>query len=323
MIISVTPNPALDQTVWLERLELGRVNRTADSQLDPAGKGVNVSRMIHRLGWPTVAFGFLGGETGSIIQSSLDTEGVQHHFVRVPGRTRISMTVREPGRSTSLFGGGPAVGPQQLAALDGLLGYWLQAAKVLVLAGSLPPGFPPATYATWIKAARARGVRVVLDASGEPLRLGLATGVDLVKPNLSEAEMLLGRSLPDLPAQLAGTREIAALSANPATAVVLSLGNAGALCVQGPSAWRAIPPKVPDRSTVGSGDSMVAGLAVALARGAPMVEGLRLGTAAGAATAMTPGTALGASSDVQTLLPLVTVESLGPGVSADAGASAG
>ncbi|HEY3452126.1 MAG TPA: 1-phosphofructokinase family hexose kinase [Myxococcales bacterium] len=323
MIISVTPNPALDQTVWLERLDLGRINRTAESQLDPAGKGVNVSRMIHRLGWPTVAFGFLGGETGAIIQNSLDAEGVQHHFVHVPGRTRISMTIREPGRSTSLFGGGPSVGPQQLAALDGLLGYWLQAAKVLVLAGSLPPGFPPGTYATWIRAARARDVRVILDASGEPLRLGLATGVDLVKPNLSEAELLLGRALPDLAAQLAGAREIAALSANPATAVVLSLGDAGALCVQGGSAWRAIPPEVPDRSTVGSGDSMVAGLAVALARGAPMVEGLRLGTAAGAATAMTPGTALGTSEDVQTLLPLVSIEVLRADVSAGAGASAG
>ncbi len=323
MIISVTPNPALDQTVWLDRLELGAINRTAESQLDPAGKGVNVSRMVHRLGWPTVAFGFVGGETGSIIQSSLDAEGVQHHFVRVPGRTRISMTVREPGRSTSLFGGGPPVGPPHLQALDGLLGFWLQAAKALVLAGSLPPGFPPGSYATWIRQARAREVRVLLDATGEPLRLGLATGVDLVKPNLLEAEQLLGRPLPDLAAQLAGAREIAALSPNPATTVVLSLGAAGALCVQGRSAWRALPPKVPDRSTVGSGDSMVAGLAVAMARGAPMAEGLRLGTAAGAATAMTPGTALGAREDVQTLLPLVTVEALGAEVSAGAGASAG
>ncbi|MGC4114124.1 MAG: 1-phosphofructokinase family hexose kinase [Myxococcales bacterium] len=323
MIVSVTPNPALDQTVWLDRLELGRINRTAESQLDPAGKGVNVSRMIHRLGWPTVAFGFLGGETGTLIQDALDAEGVQHHFVRVPGRTRISMTVREPGRSTSLFGGGPPVGPQQLATLDGLLGYWLLAAKVLVLAGSLPPGFPPTTYATWIRAARSRDVRVILDASGEPLRLGLATGVDLVKPNLAEAESLLGHPLPDLPSQLAGAREIAAMSANPSTAVVLSLGASGALCVQGTSAWRALPPTVPDRSTVGSGDSMVAGLAVALARGASLPEGLRLGTAAGAATAMTPGTALGASSDVQTLLPLVTIQMLGEPVSADAGASAG
>lgn len=323
MIISVTPNPAVDQTVWLDGLELGRVNRTHESQLDPAGKGVNVSRMVHRLGWPTVAFGFLGGETGALVRNSLEAEGVQHHFVSVPGRTRISMTICEPGRWTSLFGGGPRVSPVHRARLDELVSFWLRAARVLVLAGSLPPGLPDDAYVRWIRAARERGVKVVLDATGAPLRLGLAAGVDLVKPNLAEAESLLGRPLPDLPSQLAGAAQIARLG-GAGTTVVLSLGERGALCVRDREGLRAFPPHVPHHSTVGSGDSMVAGLAVALARGDPLAEGLRLGTAAGAATAMTPGTALGTREAVERLLPEVAVEriALGDALSADAGPSA-
>ncbi|MHB8874451.1 MAG: 1-phosphofructokinase [Myxococcaceae bacterium] len=308
MIISLTVNPAVDQTAWVERLEPGTVHRVRDTQVDPAGKGVNVSRVVHRLGWPTVAFGFLAGDTGALVEKALDQEGVQHHFVRVPGQTRVNLTVVDHrGSSTSFRGAGPRVDPPAAAALEAALRFWLQAGKVLVLAGSLPPGIPQSAYAHYVALARAHGVLVVVDADGEPLREGIAAGPDLVKPNVAEAEHLLGRRLPDVPAVLEGAREIVRRGVG---SVVISMGAAGAVCASGKRAWRVWPPPVVLRSTVGPGDAMVAGLAVALARGEGVEEGLRLGTAAGAATASSEGTSLASPEQMAALQPQVRIEAL-------------
>lgn len=309
MILTVTLNPAVDQTIFVDRLALGDVNRFSDSQLDPAGKGINVSRMAHRLGWPTVAFGFLGSDVGRIIAQALDAEGVPHHFAPIAGQTRLNVTIvdRASGTSTSFYGPGPAVDPGAHGRLDGLVEFWLQASRVLVLAGSLPPGCPEDVYATYIRAAHGHGVKTILDADGDAFRLGLAAGPTLVKPNRQEAERLLGRPLPDIASVVAGAREMLERGD---CAVVISLGAEGAVLVDRRGAWRAIAPPVERRSTVGSGDSMVAGLAVALARGDDVVEGLRQGAAAGAATAAAPGTALGSAVEVAALLPGVHTEPL-------------
>lgn len=309
MIITLTLNPAVDQTMFLDRLIPGEVNRVQETQLDPAGKGINASRVIHRLGWPTIAFGFLAGESGQIIRKALDEEGVQHHFVRVGGQTRINVTITEhaTGRATSLYGPGPAVEAENLATLEGLLRFWLQVGRILVLAGSLPPDAPDDIYAGYIRLARAQDVRTILDTSGAPFGPGLAARPDVIKPNVAEAEELLGRALPDPEAVARGARELAGRGIE---VVVVSMGGAGSVCVRGRQAWRIIPPTIERRSTVGSGDSFVAGLAIALARGDDLTEGLRLGTAAGAATAMTPGTALGAAEDVERLLPQVQIEQI-------------
>lgn len=311
MILTLTPNPAVDETLVVDALELGAVNRFHEPQLDPAGKGINASRMIHRLGWPTIAFGFLAGETGHIVEKALDGEGVQHHFVRVAGQTRIDTTIVErlTGRTTSLYGPGPAVTDDQLRTLEGLVRFWLQAGRVLVLAGSLPPGAPRDVYASYIRLARVHGARTILDASGECLRVGVEARPDVIKPNVSEAEGLLGRKLPDLAAVVEGARELCARGIG---TVVISMGGSGAVCVQGENAWRAVPPKVELKSTVGSGDCFVAGVAIALARGDSIESGLRVGTAAGAATAMTPGTSLGQAQDVAMLLPAVQIEPVAP-----------
>lgn len=309
MIVTLTLNPAVDQTVWVDRLQVGTVNRFRSPQLDPAGKGINVSRMAHRLGWPTIAFGFLAGEIGLIAHKALDDEGVQHHFVYVPGQTRLNVTVVDEASnmSTSLYGPGPAIDREHLARLDDLLQFWMQAGRVLVLAGSLPPGLPDDAYVTYIRLAQSKYVRAILDADDEPLRLGVEAKPYLIKPNIAEAERLLGRSLPDLRAVVEGATELVRTGI---AVVVVSMGAQGAVCAQGNKVWQAIPPKVERLSTVGSGDSLVAGLAVAAARGDDIVEGLRLGSAAGAATAMTPGTALGTAEAVAALLPQVQITEL-------------
>jgi 1-phosphofructokinase family hexose kinase len=307
MIVTLTANPAVDQTLWLDRLRVGEVNRPAEVQLDPAGKGVNVSRMARRLGWPTIAFGFLAGDIGQLVERALDEERVQHHFVPIAGQTRINVTINDASTATSFFAPGPAVDPTALAQLDEMLDFWLPACRVLVLAGSLLPGMPEDYYARLVRRAQAHALRVIVDADGEVARLAVEARPFLVKPNVSELERLAGSTLPDLASQAAAARELVRRGIE---VVLLSMGAAGALCVSREAAWRVHAPRIERRSTVGSGDSLVAGMAVALARGDALEVGLRLGTAAGAATALSPGTALGTVEDIARLLPLVRIEPL-------------
>ena len=308
MIVSLTLNPAVDQTASIDRLAPGRVHRVRETHIDPAGKGINVSRMAHRLGWPTIAFGFLAGETGNIVRSALEGEGVPSHFVPVPGQTRINVTlVDDAGTASSVYAPGPDVPQAALASLESLVRFWLQAGRVLVLAGSLPPGVPTDIYASLIHRARECGVKVCLDADAEAFRSGLTARPDLVKPNIEEAQRLLGRTLATEADVVGGARELAARGIE---TVIVSMGGRGAICVHRDRGFRIEAPTVERRSTVGSGDAMVAGMAVALARGDEIEEGLRLGTAAGAATAMSTGTALGTVADIERLLPLVKIEAI-------------
>lgn len=302
MILTLTLNPAVDQTLWVERFVPGTVHRPTESQLDAAGKGVNVSRMAHRLGAPTIAFGFLGGETGHIVESLLDEERVQHHFVAVPGRTRIDVTIidRASGEASSFFDAGPRVTSDRLRILEEMLEIWLGAARVLVLAGSLPPGADPSIYSRLVHRAHEHGVDTIVDADGEPLRDACSAAPTVIKPNRSEAERLLGRTIRDEAEAVAAARELSRRGA-----VVLSLGRQGAIVARRTEAWFVTPPPVPTRSTVGSGDSLVAGIAVALDRGEDLLTGVRLGTAAGAATAASPGTALGTAEETRRLFPQV------------------
>lgn len=307
MIITVTMNPSVDKTIFVPSVTVGDVNRVAESMLDPAGKGINVSRMLHRLGCATIAFGVAAGEMGRLAETALQAEGVLSWFLWAPGQTRLNVTVvdRATGQATSFYDRGPRLDDAQVEEIERRMTQWLQPANVLVLAGSLPPGVPRDIYARWIELARSLNTKVVLDAEGEPLRLGVAAHPTLIKPNVTEAEKLLGRALPDHGAVAAAAME---LHTSGIDYVVISMGGEGAICAWDQQVWRARPPQVERRSTVGSGDSMVAGLAEAIANGRPIIEGLRRGAAAGAATAMTAGTQLGTRDEVEALMPQVEIE---------------
>ena len=310
MIVTITPNPAVDQTMWVRKLAAGDVNRAHEIQIDPAGKGINVSRVARRLGLPSIAMGFLGGETGDLVEHALSAEHVPFHFVRVQGRTRIDITINDEatGNATNCWAPGPHVSAAETEELRTLIEVWLNAARVLVLAGSLTSGLPPDTYAGWTRMARARGVRVIVDASGEALSEAVKAAPDMIKPNVEEAEMLLGRKLPSMDAVVDAARE---LQSRGIATVVISMGGEGLVCASGSEVWRVRPPKIKRRSTVGSGDSLVAGMAASFARGASMEDALRLGSAAGAATAASIGTALANPADVDALLSQVLIERVG------------
>jgi 1-phosphofructokinase len=309
MIITVTANPAVDQTMWVRQLAHGGVNRAHEVQIDPAGKGIDVSRVVRRLGAPTMALGFLAGETGDLVEHALTAEHVPHYFVRVQGRTRIDITVNDEatGTATSVWAPGPTVTAADLAELRGLIEVWLDAGRILVLAGSLPTGAPPQIYAEWTELAHRKGAYVIVDTSGPALSHAVAAAPDLIKPNVEETEALLGRKLGSMEEVIAAAQSLRARGVG---TVVISMGGEGLICVGRDGVLRARPPQVQRSSTVGSGDSLVAGIAVTLARGGSMAEGLRLGTAAGAATAQSHGTALASAADVDALLGRVQLETL-------------
>jgi 1-phosphofructokinase family hexose kinase len=307
MILTVTPNPALDYTLRVDEIPVGRRAKYRDPALDASGKGVNVARMIRRLGEPVLALGFAAGPTGEILRQGLAREDVPGAFVPVDGLTRINVTLLSgpDGVATHFHGAGGGVAPGDVDRLRSLVAGRLAGARLLVLSGSLPPGMRPADAAALVRLAREAGVPVLLDAEGDVLRAGLAERPAIVKPNLAEAAGLLGRPLQGRDDALRAARELA----GEATAIV-TLSGEGAVAVRGGRAWAVAPPRETIVRAIGAGDSFAAGLAVAVVRGAALPDALRLAAAAGAATALCPGTGLGRKEDVDRLLAQVAVTEL-------------
>lgn len=305
IITTVTLNPSIDVPIAIDCIALGATNRCASSALEPGGKGLNASRVMHRLGAPTLAVGFAGGITGALLRHKLDEEGVPHAFEEVEGMTRLDVMLFErlTNRRTRLLAQGPQLDVAHFARLHATL--HVRSGDIVVFGGSIPPGLPATIYRDAVAELGARGARCIVDASGEALALALEAKPALVKPNEEEAAEAVGRSLRDDIDFLEAAIE---LRARGAAAVVISLGARGAVAVDATGAWRVRVPQGAVRSTVGSGDSMVAGLATGMARGQLLPQALALGAAAGTATAMAPGRNLCSAADVQALLAQISVE---------------
>jgi 6-phosphofructokinase 2 len=304
----VTLNPALDEAIAIGELVLGDTNRCSLDGLDPGGKGINASRVIHRLGRPTVAYGFAGGSTGQMLRERLRAEGLTLEFDEVDEPTRLNIMVyeRDRLRRTRIYLPGASVTPVQAATLCRRLEQ-VEPGSLVIFGGSVPPGLPDTIYYECVSALRARGIRSIVDGSGAALKAVLAAKPLLIKPDVEEAEALLQRRLLDDAATLSAAEELRRLGPE---YVVISQGAEGAIGVGPDGAWKVVPPSIRACSTVGSGDSMVAGIAIAFNEGSGFAEGLRLGTASGAATAMVSGTQLCDAQEVLRLLPGVIVRPL-------------
>lgn len=309
MIITVTLNPALDKTVEIPDFSLDAVNRIASMRTDPGGKGLNVSKVIAKLGGTSTAVGILGGATGRRIADAMDALGIACDFTFVEGETRTNLKVIDPKRhtNTDLNEPGLTVDAGTLAGMLDRLTAAIQPGDIVVLSGSLPKGAPADTYGAWVRACQDAGARVFLDADGEPLAHGLAAKPYLVKPNNHELSRLTGRTLETAEDLLAAARE---MIAGGVTRVVVSMGGDGALFVGKDGAFRAEGLRVPVGSTVGAGDSMVAALAYATAEGMDPADTVRLAVATSAANVMCSGSQAAERAAVEELLPRVVFHAL-------------
>jgi len=311
-IVTLTMNPALDVSTDTDHVIAGEKLRCGPTVLDPGGGGVNVSRVIHRLGGATVAVHVVGGLTGDLYSTLLADEGVPAKRIPISGQTRESFTVTETstGKQYRFVLSGPEVATTEvdevLEELDSLVtpGDWL------VASGSLPPGVPEDFYGQLATRFQARGVSVVVDTAPPWLAPAIASGVFVVKPSRHELEQFLGRELPGLEAGVAGAREM--ISQTGVEWVALSLGRDGAALVGADRAWHAVAPGVTPVSTVGAGDSFLAGLVHALSSGESPEEALAYAVAAGSATAMSPATALCQRESVERLRESVVTTTLLP-----------
>lgn len=309
MIVTVTPNPAVDRTVSIRAFTTGTTNRAKVERIDIGGKGINVARHLARLRCEVTATGFLAaGDLHGVVQTLADQD-VRTDFVRIGGDTRVNLKILDPatGQETEINESGPALAPDAVASLLDKLGSLAAGCSVMVFSGSLPPGTPVDLYARAVRLAADAGVKTVLDAAGAALRYGIAARPDLVKPNRAEAEELLGAPLRDDAELIAGAQRLIGLGARGA---VISLGAAGAVCATAAGAWRTHAPAIVPRNTVGAGDAMVAALAWALMRALPAPEALRLATALGSATAAS-AEPLPPAGSLDALLPQVLVEAVG------------
>jgi len=309
VIITITLNPAIDQTLVLDELVLGDTNRVRESRTDPGGKGINVSRALRELGWESLAMGFVSGGLGRFIEHTLDDLGIFNSFIHTPGQTRTNITLVEHSRDihTTISERGPVTQPRHVSKLIQSLKRHLRPGNWLVLAGSIPPAISPGIYRDLICLAREHSVRTVVDADGEALAHCVEARPFMIKQNRRELQRLMGRELADEAAIIEAAKE---LHVQGVEVVIVSQGSDGAIAVGREGTWRAVPPEIKPVSAVGSGDSLVAGVVLTLSRGHSLPEALRLGIAAGTATALAPGTQLCRRSDVERLLPLVNVSKL-------------
>lgn len=300
MILTITPNPALDYTVRVDAFELGRRSKYRDPRIDPAGKGINVARMVRRLGEATLALGFAAGATGDLLRQGLDREGVPHEFVSVDGLTRINVTLLTgaEGSATHVHGPGQPVTESDVRRLLDRISVALTRARMVILSGSFPPGLSASFVSDLVARARRAGVRSIIDTEGDLLGAAVEAKADLVKPNLLEAAEYLKRELKTVDDAVAAAREITARGAGSA---VLTMRGDGAVGVTGGRAWHVLAPREDVVRAIGAGDSFAAGLAAGLTRGETLPDALRLAAAAGAATALHSGTGLGTPEEVARL----------------------
>ncbi|GAA3596387.1 hexose kinase [Klugiella xanthotipulae] len=314
MIVTLTPNPSLDRTIELTGpLERGAVQRSRSSREEPGGKGVNISRALGASG--VLSLAILPGDGDDPVLRALRAQNIPHLSLPLGARLRSNVAVTEPdGTTTKLNEPGPELSTeQQQNLIDLVLGHATGAAW-LVLAGSLPPGVPADFYATLTAALRGRlGNRsplVAVDSSGAPLAAAIVASPDLIKPNAEELAELTG--YPD-PAGLEGDPARVAdlartLVARGVGAVLATLGSKGAVLTTAEGSWLAQTPPIRARSTVGAGDSSLAGYLLTHAEGGGPEARLRQAVAHGAAAAGLPGSTVPARS--QTSLEAVTVTPL-------------
>lgn len=307
-IRTLTLNPVVDKSTEVSRVIPDRKLRCRAPRFEPGGGGINVARAIVRLGGKAEALYPAGGHSGALLDELLEAEGTPHRAVAIEEPTRINLMVseEETGQQFRFGMPGARLTPDDWQGLLDLAFDSGATPDFLVVSGSLPPGVSTDFHRELAQRAAQHDCRLVVDSSHEGLRQAMEVGVYLVKPNLRELRQLVGdESIGEEAEVRAAAREV--VHSGKSQCVVVSLGGAGAVVVEGDICYQMRAPHVATRSRVGAGDSMLAGIVLALARGQPVSEAVVYGVAAGTAAVMTPGSELCRREDVERLRTQVTV----------------
>lgn len=277
-IATVTLNPAFDLVGRLARIAIGEVNTVETLGLYPAGKGINVAKVLADLGLALSVTGFLGKQNQGDFLHAFQHHGLNDQFYRVDGKTRINVKITETEADvTDLNFLGFEICTSDWQKFTALSQHWHHQFDLIAVCGSLPRGVSPEQFGDWLKSLKQQGLKVVLDSSNSALSYGLKAKPWLVKPNVRELEVWAGSPLTDLDEIIrAGQR----LRAEGIENVIISMGEKGAIWLNSEGQLQAEPPPCEQVvSTVGAGDSMVAGLIYGLTQGWHKAETLKFASA--------------------------------------------
>jgi 6-phosphofructokinase 2 len=307
-IVTLTPNPAIDLSMSVDRIVPMRKLRCAPQRRDPGGGGVNVARVVKRFGGEVEAILPVGGFTGQMLRRLIDDEEIQNRVIEAQAETREDFSVSELSTSQQyrfVMPGLPLREAEWRECLEALAAT-LPQPKFVVGSGSLPPGVPNDFYAQAAEIAQKLGAKFILDTSGAPLAAALEHRVYLIKPNLREMSDLAGAELANQNDWIDAARQY--IEAGHVELVALSLGHLGALLVTREQALRSQALPIKPVSAVGAGDSFLGAMVFSLAEGNSLADAFRLGVAAGSAALINEGTELCRPEDVYRLRSLATIE---------------
>jgi len=308
MIVTLTMNPSVDASSRVDHVVPDNKLRCQEPSFEPGGGGINVSRAIKRLGGESLALNVSGGLYGQTVQQLLDREGVKHQPIPIEGLTRENLIVEETtsGQQFRFDMPGPHLEEKEWNACLDKLSTVTPMPEYIVASGSLPPGVPSDFYARVAKIAQRQNARLIVDTSGEALRLAVRSGVYLLKPNVRELQELTKQEIKNESQLEEAARKF--IKEEQSEVVVISLGAAGALMVSRKRCEHFRSPTVPIKSRVGAGDSMVGGMVLSLSRGKSLREAVQYGIAAGAAAVMNPRRELCRLKDTEDLFKRISTE---------------
>ncbi|HSB94581.1 MAG TPA: 1-phosphofructokinase family hexose kinase [Flavitalea sp.] len=301
MIVTITLNPAIDKSFSVESMIPEKKLRCKNMQTEPGGGGINVSKALAELGTKSLAIFPSGGLNGQLLEEFMTGMNIEFRSLPITGETRESLTVDEAksGSQYRFVFPGPSINQSDIENLFGLLSSIQPTPTYIVSSGSLPPGGPEDFFKQLAAYSKSINARCIIDTSGKPLELALQEGVFLLKPNMSELCLLAGKDRLELSEVDDAAMDI--ISKGESEVIVVSLGPSGALLVTRDGYEHIPAPTVKKQTTVGAGDSMVAGIIHKLSQGSTIKEAVQFGVACGTAATMNKGTELFRLEDVRKL----------------------
>lgn len=289
MIYTVTLNPAIDRTIILKQLNRGKVNRVLKSRVDIGGKGINVSKVLRSLKAMSICTGILGNKNSNDFIDYLENLGIKNDFCIVPGENRTNLKIVEKNKDivTDINDKGFKTNIDQFNKFLSRLLSLVREHDIVVLSGSVPEGLDKNVYRYMIEKLKKNKVKTILDADKEILYNGIQAAPFAVKPNVDELNYVLKIDENDMSSIIGGAKYLLKIGIEK---VLISLGKRGSLFVSNSNILYSEGLEVPVKSTVGAGDSMVAGLAYGIMKGFDDLKTLRLSTACSTAKVMTEGT---------------------------------